>query len=84
MIDGRSFKPLGVQVREGPTGEQSLEYTGGSAGGHVSTEPNPGDIQNPASFEAFSLDPSTGALRVSVVTVKPDASVDVSAPAPIP
>ncbi|GAA1947292.1 hypothetical protein GCM10009798_02930 [Nocardioides panacihumi] len=84
VIDGRSFKPLGVQVHAGPTGEQSLEYTGGSAGGHVSTEPNPGDIQNPATFEAFSLNPSTGALSVSVFTVKPDGSVDISAPAPIP
>ena len=85
VIDGRSFRRVGPTVHTTTDdGSTSLEYTIGSAGGHVDTEPNPGDIQHPATFEAFSVEPETGALHVSVFTVRPNASVEVSAPEALP
>jgi hypothetical protein len=65
-------------------GGPSLEYTIGSAGGHVDTEPNPGDIRHPATFEAFSLEVETGLLHVSVFTVRPNGSVEITSPVAIP
>jgi hypothetical protein len=84
VIDGRSFRRIGPQVRRTARGDATLEYTMGSAGGHVDTTPDPGVIQHPATFEAFSLDPETDALHVSVFTVRPNGSVQVTAPQPIP
>ena len=84
VIDGRSFRRIGPQVRTTAEGHSTLEYTMGSAGGHVDTTPNPGVIQHPATFEAFSLDPGTGDLHVSVVTVRPNGSVQVSPSQRIP
>src|SRR5690606_5092396 len=84
VIDGRSYRRLGVQLHTTSEGRSTLEYTLGSAGGHVTTAPNPGNIQHPATFEAFSLNPETLALHVSLFTVKPDGSVRVTPPAPIP
>jgi hypothetical protein len=84
VIDGRSFQRLGAQVRTTREGRPTLEYTLGSAGGHVSTAPNPGVIQHPATFEAFALDTKTDALQVSVFTVRPNGSVEVTAPTPLP
>jgi hypothetical protein len=84
VIDGRSFRRVGAQVRTTADGDPTLEYTMGSAGGHVDTTPNPGVIQHPATFEAFSLDPGSGDLHVSVITVRPNGSVQVTSPQPIP
>jgi hypothetical protein len=84
VIDGRSFQPLGAQVRTNSDGVTSLEYTQGSGGGHVDTNANPGNIQHPATFEAFSLDPDTSALHVSVFTVKPNGDVEITGPTAIP
>jgi hypothetical protein len=84
VIDGRSFRRIGAQVRTTADGESTLEYTMGSAGGHVDTTPNPGVIQHPATFEAFSLDPATDDLHVSVFTVRPNGSVQVTPPQPVP
>ncbi|GAB7002680.1 hypothetical protein JCM18899A_01510 [Nocardioides sp. AN3] len=84
VIDGRSFKAIGAQLRSTAAGGTSLEYTVGSAGGHVDTTPNPGDIQHPATFAAFSLDPDSGAMHVSTITVRPNGAVQVTRPVPIP
>jgi hypothetical protein len=84
VIDGRSFRRVGPKVHTTEDGSPSLEYTIGSAGGHVDTEPNPGDIQHPATFEAFSLDPETGLLHVSVFTVRPNGTVQVASPVEVP
>lgn len=84
VIDGRSYQRIGVQRHTTPEGRSTVEYTLGSAGGHLTTAPNPGNIQHPATFEAFSLDPDTLALHVSLFTVKPDGSVQVTPPALIP
>jgi len=84
VIDGRSYKLVGPQTHTTADGRIALEFTGGSAGGHASTEPNPGRVQHPATFEAFSLDPETDALHVSIFTVRPDGSVDLTPPTPIP
>lgn len=84
VIDGRSFRRVGAQLRTTADGDATLEYTMGSAGGHVDTTPNPGVIQHPATFEAFSLDPETDALSVSVITVRPNGSVQVTGPQPVP
>jgi hypothetical protein len=84
VIDGRSFRRVGPRVHATKDGTPSLEYTLGSAGGHADTEPNPGDIQHPATFEAFSLDPETGLLHVSVFTIRPNGSVEIVSPVAIP
>ncbi|MDH2413188.1 hypothetical protein [Nocardioides sp. CER19] len=84
VLDGRSYRLIGAQEHTTDDGRTSLEYTQGSAGGHVTTAPNPGDIQHPATFEAFSVNPDTKALHVSVFTVRPDASVQVSSPVALP
>ncbi|WP_139230084.1 hypothetical protein [Nocardioides terrae] len=80
VIDGRSFRRIGVQRYLTPDGGAAIEYTVGSAGGHVDTRPNPGPVQHRATFEVFSLDPESGLVQASVVTVRPDASVTVSEP----
>jgi len=84
VVDGRSFRRIGPTVHTTGEGETSLEYTIGSAGGHVDTEPNPGDIRHPATFEAFSLDPETDLLHVSVFTVRPNGHVEVTSPVALP
>ena len=84
VLDGRSFRRIGPRVHTTDDGRASLEYTLGSAGGHVDTAPNPGDLQHPATFEVFSIDPSTDAVHVSVVTVRANASVRVDGPTLLP
>ena len=84
LIDGRSFRRVGPRVHTTRDGTPSLEYTLGSAGGHTDTEPNPGDIQHPATFEAFSLDPETDLLHVSVFTIRPNGNVEITSPVVIP
>jgi len=80
VIDGRSFRRIGVRRHRTEDGDAAVEYTVGSAGGHRDTRPNPGPIQHPATFEIFTRDPDTGGLRARVVTVRPDASVTLSGP----
>lgn len=80
VVDGRSFHRVGVQQRPVPDGRTAVEYTVGSAGGHVDTRPNPGPVQHPATFEIFTLGPTTHRLDARVITVRPDASVSVSTP----
>ena len=78
VIDGRSYTLVGRQEVQARDGSTAIEYTVGSTGGHTTTQPNPGNIQSPATFEIFDLDPADGSLSVVVVTVKPDGSVSLS------
>ncbi len=80
VLDGRSYQFLGPRPVETTSGGHVYELTTGSAGGHVSTEPNPGVIQAPARFAILSYAPGNGHLRYAVVTVRPDASVTVTRP----
>ncbi len=78
VLDGRSYEFLGPHPVETTTGGQVYELTNGSAGGHVSTEPNPGDLQSPARFAILTYAPGHERARYAVVTVFPDASVTVT------
>jgi hypothetical protein len=60
------------------TGEDAFELTTGSAGGHVSTEPDPGNVQHPARFVILTYSRARHHASYAVVTVFPDASVTVS------
>jgi hypothetical protein len=79
VLDGRSYEFLGPRRVETPTGGHAYELTNGSAGGHVSTEPDPGNIQHPATFVILTYSPERRHAAYAVVTVQPDASVTVSA-----
>lgn len=83
VVDGRSYQFLGPQPVPSRTGSATTEFTLGSAGGHVSTGPNPGMIQHAARFAILYVRPDTGAAEYSVVTVLPDASVTVTPRAPL-
>lgn len=83
VVDGRSYQMVGPQPVITRTGGVLHEFTLGSAGGHVSTKPNPGVIDHPARFAIFYLQPDTGAAEYSVVTVQPDASVTITPRAPL-
>lgn len=77
VLDGRSYQFLGPRpVRSGS--DTTYELTSGSAGGHVSTKPDPGAIRHPARFVVMTHAPRHGATTYSVVTVRPDASVTVT------
>jgi hypothetical protein len=83
VLDGRSFDFVGprlVTTARAPV----VEYTSGSAGGHVDTRADPGIIRHPARFSLLRYLPSTGTTAYSVVTVRPDAGVDVTPWAPFP
>jgi len=77
VIGGRSYDQLPTQSFTTDAGTSVL-FTAGSGGGHKSTTPNPGRIQNPATYEIFKVDKTTGMLRYAVVTVNPDAAVSIS------
>lgn len=83
VLDGRSYDFVGPQQVTTTAGGSATEFTLGSAGGHVSTRPNPGVIQHPARFAILRVDPAKHTTRYSVVTVEPDASVTVTPPASI-
>lgn len=78
VLDGRSYQFLGPRRVETTTGGHVYELTNGSAGGHVSTEPNPGNLQAPARFAILTYTPGHQGARYAVVTVFPDASVTVT------
>jgi len=78
VIDGRSYQFLGPRPVETTTGGQAVELTNGSAGGHTTTEPDPGNVQHPARFAILTYDTGSRRTRYAVVTVYPDASVTVS------
>jgi hypothetical protein len=78
VLDGRSYEFLGPRRVETTTGGHAYELTNGSAGGHVSTEPDPGNIQHPARFVILTYSPEREHATYAVVTVLPDASVMVS------
>jgi hypothetical protein len=78
VLDGRSYQFLGPRLVATPSGEDAVELTTGSAGGHVNTEPDPGNIQHPARFVILTYSPEHERAAYAVVTVFPDASVTVS------
>jgi len=78
VLDGRSYEFLGPRKVETEAGGHAYEFTTGSAGGHVSTEPDPGNIKNPARFAILTYAPERRHAAYAVVTVFPDASVTVS------
>ncbi len=88
VFDGRSFTYVGPKMVETTQGGQAVEYTSGSAGGHVDTRPDPGPVKNQATFSIITIDPETGDGSYSVVTVEADGTVRVSLeselPKPIP
>ena len=78
VLDGRSYTFVGPQPVSTPDGGSVTEFTSGSAGGHVDTQPDPGVIKHPATFTILTHDPGTGTTSYAVVSVDPDASVTVS------
>jgi hypothetical protein len=83
VLDGRSYEFVGPQqlsVTSQPTAStsSSVEFTGGSTGGHVTTVPDPGSIKSPARFAILSVQPDSLEATYAVVTVKPDATVTVT------
>jgi hypothetical protein len=78
VLDGRSYEFLGPRQVQTQDGGHAYEFTIGSAGGHVSTEPDPGNIKHPARFAILTYQPERRHTSYAVVTVFPDASVTVS------
>jgi hypothetical protein len=78
VLDGRSYSFLGPRPVQTTTGGTAWELTNGSAGGHTSTAPDPGDIQHPAHFAILTYSRDRERARYAVVTVNPDASVTVT------
>jgi hypothetical protein len=83
VLDGRSYTPLGPQIVRTADGDESIQYTGGSAGGHVDTRPDPGPIKNTATFTVITFDPVSDETSYAVVSVEPDGSVTVSPEGPL-
>jgi len=78
VLDGRSYDFLGPRRVTTADGDHAYELTNGSAGGHISTEPDPGDLQHPARFAILTYSPTHQRTGYAVVTVSPDASVTVT------
>jgi hypothetical protein len=78
VLDGRSYQFVGPRRVDTGSGGHAYELTNGSAGGHVSTEPDPGNVRHPARFVIITYARGTGRAGYAVVTVFPDASVTVS------
>ena len=83
VLDGRSYQFLGPRRVATTDGGHAYELTNGSAGGHVSTDPDPGNIQHPARFVILTYSPSHQRTGYAVVTVFPDASVTVTSRTPL-
>jgi hypothetical protein len=83
VLDGRSYEFLGPRRVATTGGGHAFELTNGSAGGHVSTEPDPGDIQHPARFVIITYRPTHQRTGYAVVTVFPSGSVTVSPRIPL-
>lgn len=83
VLDGRSYQFLGP--RKVPTGDggHTFELTTGSAGGHTTTNPDPGDLDHPARYAILTYSPEHHHTSYAVVTVQPDASVTVTKRAPL-
>ena len=78
VLDGRSYQFLGPRRVETADGGHTYELTNGSAGGHTTTEANPGAIRHPARFAILKYTPHHHRATYAVVTVFPDASVTVT------
>jgi hypothetical protein len=78
VLDGRSFAFVGPQIVPTTSGGSAVEFTGGSTGGHTDTRPDPGIVKSPATFAILSVLPDTQEASYAVVTVRPDATVEVT------
>jgi hypothetical protein len=78
VLDGRSFEFVGPQEVRTSAGTVTIEFTGGSSGGHADTRPDPGRIRHPARFAILTVHPDDGEATYAVVTVSPDASVTIT------
>jgi hypothetical protein len=78
VLDGRSYSFVGPQRVSTTSGGHTIEYTSGSAGGHASTQADPGDLNYPARFSVLTCNPDGRHVRYVVVTVNPDASVTLT------
>jgi hypothetical protein len=78
VLDGRSYQFVGPQRVTTDQGRPTIEFTVGSAGGHVDTNPDPGVIRNPARFTVLFFNTDTSETSYAVVTVEPDATVTVT------
>jgi hypothetical protein len=78
VLDGRSYRFLGLWHLTTVTGRPTLEFTIGSAGGHVDTRPNAGVIKHPARFAILYVVAATKETSFSLVTVRPDATVSIT------
>jgi hypothetical protein len=78
VLDGRSYQLIGSQRVATRSGGRAWELTTGSAGGHVSTDPDPGDLQHPARFMILTWSPANQRGGYAVVTVFPSGEVTVS------
>jgi hypothetical protein len=78
VLDGRSYELIGPQRIPTSAGGHAYELTNGSAGGHASTEADPGDLQHPARFVILTYSPTHERTGYAVVTVYPDSEVTVS------
>jgi len=78
VLDGRSYQLIGSQRVATRSGGRAWELTTGSAGGHVSTDPDPGDLQHPARFMILTWSPADQRGGYAVVTVFPGGEVTVS------
>jgi hypothetical protein len=80
VLDGRSYDFLGPRPVTTEAGGTSYELTQGSAGGHVTTKPDPGRVTHPARFVVLKVLQGSHRTSYAVVTVRPDASVTVTPP----
>ena len=78
VLDGRSYQFVGPRLVPTESGRPATEFTSGSGGGHVTTEPDPGVISHPARYTVLKVNRATGETRYFVFTVSPDASVTVT------
>ena len=78
VLDGRSYRFVGPRQLSTDTGRPTIEFTIGSAGGHVDTRLNAGVIKHPARYAIFYVAAGTKETSYAVVTVRPDATVSIT------
>jgi hypothetical protein len=78
VLDGRSFEFIGPAHVATIDGGSTLQFTGGSSGGHTDTRPDPGNIKAPATFSILTVPGDGSQATYSVVTVRPDATATVT------
>jgi hypothetical protein len=80
VFTGREFVMPPPRTYASPGGGRTYEVINGSAGGHGNGDgPEIGIIHNPATFTVVEYDESSGMATYTVVTVRPDTSVQIAA-----